>query len=210
VGNARHVWRGVALPVSSNAKYQGLTMMPMRVYEQPERFRVGFVAGFYEVVPNDRAQQVADLLRSHLKGGESDALFLAGYGCGCLLRQHGSCARQTGSLLHDVPTAICPSAPNFKGGIMRRESIVRELAIQSLQGAVDLEDHLQTDLIASAAREGVTLHELIRERLLLKAGVATVGALSMLTDRLMRANQILKDADTAATEHSEHRTPIAA
>ena len=43
-----------------------------------------------------------------------------------------------------------------------RQSILRELAVQSLQGAVDLEDHLQPELVQAAMRENITIFEFIR------------------------------------------------
>jgi Asp-tRNA(Asn)/Glu-tRNA(Gln) amidotransferase B subunit len=70
-----------------------------------------------------------------------------------------------------------------------RQSILRELALQSLQGTVDLEDHLRPELIQAAARENITLYEFIRERLLLKAGVSTVGALVALVERRAAADR---------------------
>jgi hypothetical protein len=65
-----------------------------------------------------------------------------------------------------------------------RQSILQELAVRTLQGSMDLEDHLQLELIRAAVREEITLFELIRERLLLKAGAATLGALSTLAERV--------------------------
>ena len=72
-----------------------------------------------------------------------------------------------------------------------RQSILRELAVQSLRGSVDLEDHLQLELIQAAARENITVFEFIRERLLLKAGVSSLGALATLVNRLVAADRIV-------------------
>ena len=64
-----------------------------------------------------------------------------------------------------------------------RYAILRELAVQSLQVAPDLETQLGPDLIRAAAGETITLEEWVRERLLLKAGVASIGALLTLAER---------------------------
>lgn len=69
-----------------------------------------------------------------------------------------------------------------------RQSILRELAVQSLSRGCDLED-LGSALIRAAIREEITVFEFIRERLLLKAGVASVSALVALPARLAEANQ---------------------
>lgn len=69
-----------------------------------------------------------------------------------------------------------------------RQSILRELAVQSLSRGCDLED-LGSELIRAAVREEITVFEFIRERLLLKAGVASVSALVALPARLAEANR---------------------
>jgi hypothetical protein len=69
-----------------------------------------------------------------------------------------------------------------------RQSILRELAVQSLSRGCDVDD-LGPELIRAAAREGITLFEFIRERLLLKAGVASVSALVALPARLAEVNR---------------------
>lgn len=64
-----------------------------------------------------------------------------------------------------------------------RDVILRELAIQSLLATTQMETYLDPRLIDAAAREGITMNEFIRERLLLKAGVATMSALTTLLIR---------------------------
>jgi hypothetical protein len=64
-----------------------------------------------------------------------------------------------------------------------RHAILRELAVQSLQVEPDLETQLGPDLMRAAAVERITLEEWFRERLLLKAGVASLGALLTLAER---------------------------
>ena len=72
-----------------------------------------------------------------------------------------------------------------------RQDLLRQLAVESLRGEADLESHLPQDLIQASAREGITLFEFIRERLLLKAGLSTVGALVTLCERRAAADPLV-------------------
>jgi len=80
-----------------------------------------------------------------------------------------------------------------------RDVILRELAVQSLLATTDLEARLDPRLIDAAAREGITVNELIRERLLLQAGVATTSALTTL---LIRAAGSTPRSDTSREGHA--------
>lgn len=80
-----------------------------------------------------------------------------------------------------------------------RDVILRELAVQSLLATTDLETSLDPRLIDAAAREGITVNELIRERLLLQAGVATTSALTTL---LIRAAGATPRSDGFREGHS--------
>ncbi len=80
-----------------------------------------------------------------------------------------------------------------------RQAILRELAVESLRGATELESHLRQDLIQAAARENITLFEFIRERLLLKAGISTVGVLMTLCERRVEAAPLI-NAGRAGSE----------
>ncbi len=71
-----------------------------------------------------------------------------------------------------------------------RDSILHELALQSLQGNGKLED-LQPELLVLAVREKITIHEFLRERVLLSAGVPTTDALAALAAKLTVADRIL-------------------
>ena len=173
--------------------------MAVGVHELPVPFRVGFVASFYALEQNGSERSLRDLLRS-VDSLESRALVVAGYAYGSHLRREGGSCELDRAISELRIGTRCDEessgeGPAQGGRIMSRESIVRELAVQSLQDTTNLEDHLQVELLSAAAREGVTLYEWIRERLLLKAGVASVGALASVSERLARANQLLGEIE---------------
>ena len=80
---------------------------------------------------------------------------------------------------------------------MNREMIVRDLAVQSLEASATLEEYLQHELIVAAVQEGITFHEVLRERLLLKAGVASIGALFELADLFGQSKTLLGRVEEA-------------
>ncbi len=88
-----------------------------------------------------------------------------------------------------------------------RDVILRELAIQSLLATTQMETHLDPRLIDAAAREGITVNELIRERLLLKAGVATMSALTTLLIRAADATPRSSGSYEARSSDGAQSTP---
>jgi hypothetical protein len=70
-----------------------------------------------------------------------------------------------------------------------RDAILRDLAVQSLKSSPELEVVLDARLLDAARAHAITLHEFVRERLLLKSGVVSAGALAEVLDRAANASK---------------------
>jgi len=130
-----------------------------------QKYREGWVAGWYDSLGGDGMRYLDDMLRRGADTADEKS-FMEGY-------RDGSQRRNL-----DIP----PPRPPREKPI--RQAILRELAVQSLEATVRLEEHIDLQLVEAAARENITVYELVRERLLLRAGVATMGALATLVGRV--------------------------
>jgi hypothetical protein len=62
-------------------------MTPKRVCDQPEPYRTGWVAGFYDGFCDDGLRYLDDILRYGVQGDQCRALFLSGYREGRVARR---------------------------------------------------------------------------------------------------------------------------